>query len=452
MNNILNRIPPHSIEAEQLVLGILIVDETSYLQISDILGNKHFYNKQHQVIYSHIEKLKKARFTVDAITVSESLKQANELDYVSGNEYLNALVDAAVITNNIEAYANLLIKYFSLREIIHTSTELIDKSYTFEGDNVQDIISKHINQLTGLSSTSNRNILHTDDMQLLIKKMQIDKPEYIETNDSLMDKKLGGGLVRGELVIVAAKSGMGKTATAINLFSQITLKHKAMYFSIEMSNQEILRRLYSNFMKAEISSNLDYNQQLKLSHSFNIRKYSAIIDNPSLTISDIRRYITEYKLKHGGIDVIFIDYLQIMQRPANMKEYEAISQLTRELKILAQEFQIAIICLSQLSRSGADRKEKRPLLSDLRGSGSIEQDADIVIFLHREEYYYKEQGRAVPYELVDMMELIIAKFRRYIPSKLLYHCDVGNNILTVATQEAIYSYANFLKGNSYTSD
>lgn len=445
---IINKQLPHSTEVEQMVLGILLVDESSYTSVAGIITNKHFYHKQHQAIFRHIQKIKKVSSMMDSIVLCESLSKIDELDFVGGIDYINSLVDCITTTSSLNRYLEILQEKYTLRELINNSSGLIEQAYNFSENNLQELITGHINQLSNLNVRSSNQMISMYDVVGLIDSMKDNKTEFISTNDDLMDKGLNGGLIRGELVILAAKSGMGKTATAINIFSNISKTYKSIFFSIEMSSNEIVKRLHRNIAGYDVTETPTNEQLDNLYLGIQERQNLAIVGASYLTIADIKQYIVDYKIKNNGIDVIFIDYLQLLKTPSSRSEYEALCELTRELKILAQEFNIVIVCLSQLSRNGTDRKDKRPLLSDLRGSGSIEQDADIVVFLHREEYYYKEQGRNVPSELNNILEVIISKFRRYTPSKMLYQCDIANSRLIQADHWVKSNYISYLSSLS----
>lgn len=171
-----------------------------------------------------------------------------------------------------------------------------------------------------------------------------------------------------------------------------------------------------------------------------------IIDDPKINIMKLKKYIIDYKLKHGFIDAVVIDYLQIMDRPSGMKEYEFLCETTRALKQIAREHEVVIICLSQLNRGGTERKEKRPILADLRGSGSIESDADMVIFLHREEWYYAERGEECPTEVKGVLEFIIAKYRQGSPKKGIYNINLSLSSLHECDEYTKIKYMEFLKG------
>lgn len=432
---------PHSIEAEQMLLACVLFDANSFYQIND-LDITVFYRKEHQFIFSAMQSIYNVKQEIDAITLVSKLTK-EQLEFIGGVDYINDLVEATSNSSNILSYKAILIDCFNLRKLIKSCEDLKDNCYNPDGLDVQEILTKHMSNFTLENDNNKDKIYNVTDFVAFIQQSQGKKEEYISTNDNYMDTMLNGGFGRGELVIIAGKSGMGKTATAINIFTNLTKNNKCIYFSLEMTFNEISKRIYSNLMHKNLHNDLTVEDLDKLYLEISTRKHMSIVDSTSFNIAKLRTFIINYKLKNDGLDVVVIDYLQIMGRKPKQTEYEALSEITRELKIIAMEFKIVIICLSQLNRSGAERKEKRPQLTDLRGSGSIEQDADIVMFLHREEWYYKELGHGVPIDIENAIELIISKFRRHNPNKMLYQCNLKYSYLEPMPQLLKTRYNDF---------
>lgn len=434
--------PPHSQETEQLILGSILVNPLLFDEI--LLKPEIFYFKQHALIYKSMIEIKQKNITIDALLVSHQMDDYT-LQSIGGFDYLNQLVDCGVL-QSITNHANVIMELHNLRQAINLCHKFMDKCFTHRKESLNHSISSLTNELANLNAENHADVYSLPEIIDTMMKLRDNKPNLITTNDSYLDGCLRGGLAPGELIILAGRPSIGKTAIAVDIFSKISKTSKVIFFSLEMGLQEITHRLHNNLSGMDIDNSMSNQQLDDLILGLACRKHMYIIDNPYIDIVALRNHITSYKIKHEGIDVIIIDYLQIMKRPDNQKEYEFISNVTRELKLLAKEFKIAIICLSQLSRNGTERRDKRPILADLRGSGSIEQDADIVLFIHREEYYLKEQGKSVPNEVKGIMELIIAKFRRGEQSKLLYHCNLSTNRLFETELATKSQYVNFLNG------
>ena len=419
MNHLIKKIP-FSIEAEQMVLACILLDSNSYITIADKLQSKCFYRVEHQIIYEQMKQIYHSKKAIDAITLSANLQLIDQLTFIGGHDYINSLVEATSSAAHIESYANIIIELSQLRTIINTCSNLSNDCYEPNGKNIDEILTKYLPSLTNIVQVDEPISYLSDIIDIIQNKVEV---SYIKTNQQTLDIQLGGGFGRGEFIVLAGKSGMGKTSTALNLFANLIKTSKCIFFSLEMQTHEIALRLRNYFANCN-SENMNREQSDNLIENLALSKHLAIVHVPTLTVNLIRRYILNYQIKHQQLDVVFIDYLQLMKRQPKQSEYEAITQLTRELKILAQEMNITIIGISQLNRSGADKKDTRPYMTELRGSGSLEQDADFIFFVHREQYYYDEIGQAVPSEIKNKLEFIAAKCRRKPPFKILYNCNL----------------------------
>jgi replicative DNA helicase len=441
------KIMPHDVSTEQVLLSCIINYPEAYYEAST-LEDDVFYRAEHKILFMCIKKLYVSKKEVNAVTIFATLTE-EEIEYIGGEDYLNSLVECygskcSRFIEIVKSYIQILLEFYNRRNLIVNSQKLIEECYSNNEQEIETILSSYLPNFA-LSNHTNDKIYYTEDFIEMIQEYQGKEENYIPTNDSSLDTILNGGLGEGELIILAGKSGMGKTAVAINLFTSLIKTNNAIYFSLEMTFNEIAKRIYSNITHKHLHNDLTNEDLDNLYLAIGTRKNMAIVDNTKFNLTLLRKYIIDYKLKYGELNVVIIDYLQIMSRKNKQSEYEALTEITRELKIIAMEFKICIVCLSQLSRAGADRKEKRPQLSDLRGSGSIEQDADIVMFIHREEWYYKELGQSVPLELQNGLELIIAKFRRYMPNKILYQADLKYSYLDVMPPLLKSKYIDFLK-------
>lgn len=443
---------PHSLEAEQMLLGGILLDGCLD-KVNDILSSEMFYRKEHQAIYRNMFDLFSKKVTIDTVTIYNSFNE-DEQNHWQLFDYLNNLADATANSDNIEHYARIIQDKYKLREVISKANQCSESCYNANSTNVNEIITNTVNHFISIQNaySTSMGINYADSVLEYIQHIHTHKKEFIKTNDQLLDDKLLGGFARGELVILAAKPGMGKSAVAINMFANMNKTHKAIFFSLEMSMFEISERLFSNYTETNISDGFTDQSITDLSENLALSNSLAIVDNSRITIETLKRYIVDYKVKHATIDVIFIDYLQLMSRPQKMSEYEFLSYLTRELKLLAQEMKIVIVCLSQLNRSHSGMKEKRPVLSNLRGSGSIEQDADYVIFLYREAYYLQEQGKNVPIEVDNVLEFICAKARSKSPFKILYNCDLKHSKITRIDTSKGIKYNQYVATNMKEED
>lgn len=414
----LEKIPPQNIEAEMAVLGSMLLDENA---VSDVLENIHgndFYKVEHSIIFSSIISLFDNRKKADILTVSEDLTKTKSLERVGGASYLTTLTDFVPAATNASYYARIVKEKSILRSLIHNAGRILSFSYNQEED-VSDILDKAEKLIFEISSK------RVEGGYVHIKEILKDSIEVIEslyhkkshitgvpTGFIDLDRKTAG-LQRGDLIIIAARPSMGKSALGCNIAEHVAVKEKipVAFFSLEMSRQQLIQRFLCSQAKVDIHKlRTGFLSPAEWPHLTNAAgKLSEapiyLDDTPAMTIFEIRAKARRL-CAHHNINLIIVDYLQMIhsgwRRDSRQQE---ISEISRALKALAKELNLPIIAISQLSRAVESRQDHRPQLSDLRESGAIEQDADVVVLLLREEYYNPtEENRGTA-------ELIIAKQR-----------------------------------------
>jgi len=441
------KLPIWSQEAEQSILAYLLTtnNQAKIIEVLEMVKVDMFYHKSHRDIYKAMLSVQP---DMNIVLIHSKLNNSNiEFDY------LQSLAEITHISN-VEPYLTILIDKHTKRGILEL-TERLNEDLHDNKNIANDLIVEYANNLNKLQH--DKVSYNVCDIKGIVDNIQntFNKPTvYMKSTDKQLNKLLArkfyqngeyeeGGFTRGQLVVMAGKSGMGKTATALHLFSSLSVDNNCLFFSLEMSADELSTRIFNSYSQ---------NQELtpdaldKFTNQISLRSNMEIIDDAKINIMKLKKYILDYKLKHSELDVIVIDYLQIMDRPSGMKEYEFLCETTRALKQIARENEIVIICLSQLNRGGTERKEKRPILADLRGSGSIEADADMVIFLHREEWYYAERGEECPAEVKGILEFIIAKYRQGSPKKGIYNINLSLSSLHECDEFTKRKYMDFLKG------
>jgi len=441
---------PHSVEAEQMLLSCVFLDYNVFYKVENIINNDMFYRKEHKLIYEYINICLQKHKSFDPILLIAELKTNNQIKNCGDAEYIHAISQIAYSCIHAKIYAEQIKEFYILRQAIQSSEEFIDRCYKLDNTELSEIINEHTNKLIKYNQTTDTAVYDIDDMINIIKKLNDEKDDKIAFNNKALDYCTEGGLQRGELIILGAKTNMGKTLVAVDLFTNMSKTNNCIFFSLEMTVKEMTKRVYSNLTSQNTKNQITKGAIDDLINECNYRKNMCIIDDSRLNLNKIKNYILDYKLKYKKIDVIFIDYLQIMTRDLKTSEYDFLCYMTRELKLLAKEYDIAIVLLSQLSRAGAERKEKRPTTADLRGSGSIEQDADMILFLHREQYYFEELGYVgddVPFAVRDVLEIICAKNRRTEKFKTLFEIDMKHMRLNLLSAEKDRLYKNYIKNN-----
>ncbi|MDB2105443.1 replicative DNA helicase [Clostridium paraputrificum] len=405
---------PHSIEAEQAALGCIINYKSQLALAEDVLKDDDFYWDKHKRIFSTIKALSRKDMNIDLITLLNELKVSDSIDKCGGVSYITELATNTVFSSNVESYVKIIKDKSDRRNLIRAGRELISKSY--EESEVESIISTVEDKIYKvINSKESEDIL---DMGQSVEKVLT----RIENNYCNGGKILGNttgfkeidntisGLQKGDFIIVAARPSMGKTAFALNIGQHASKGASVGIFSLEMTTEQLMERLISSRSLVEFgkikTGKLDEAEFRKITDAANVlAKRKIFIDDKSTNLSDIKAKCRNLKIKEG-LDVVIIDYLQLIEisDKTNSREQE-IAKISRELKKLAKKLEITIVALSQLSRAPEQRTDHKPILSDLRESGSIEQDADVIFMLYRDEYYNKES------EEKNIAEVIINKNR-----------------------------------------
>lgn len=414
----MGRIPPHSIEAEQSILGSMILDKTSINTAVEIIRPDDFYKQSNGEIYSAIINLFNKNEPVDIITLQEELKRRNSLEAIGGVTYLANLSGGIATTANTEYYCKIVDEKSILRKLISSSNDIIAKAYedTEEVNAIIEVAEKNIFDITQGSQREgfapiNEVLL---DSFAKIEEMAANKGGLtgLTTGFIDIDMKLSG-LQKSDLVLLAARPSMGKTALGINIATNSALKAgaKVGIFSLEMSKEQLVQRMIAGTAHVDlqkiISGRLDEDEWLNIINSMGPLSAADVYidDTAGISLMEMKAKCRRLKIEKG-LDLIVIDYLQLMQMEGRQESrQQEISSISRGLKALAKEMDCPVIALSQLSRAPELRADHRPILSDLRESGAIEQDADIVLFLYRDDYYNEDS------EQKNIGELIIAKHR-----------------------------------------
>ena len=413
------RIPPHSLEAEKSVLGAAMLSEEALGDVAETVRPDDFYDKNHKEIFEAILDLNRKSLPVDVLTVSEELKKRGSLNMVGGRAYVASLSSSTPTTSNAPEYARIVSEKAAIRRLIAAADGIVDKGYDggMAASQMIDFAEREIFEI----SQSRQKGKYTHIQEALLSNLDaIDKASQMEdgltgitTGFADLDAKTSG-LQKSDLIILAARPAMGKTAFALSLARNAAVKGNAsvMIFSMEMAKEQLSQRLLSMESKVELQKlkkgNLDRRDWEDINIAMDVLSGTNIHidDTAGISIMEMKSKCRRLKAEKG-LDLVVIDYLQLMnpEGKADSRTQE-ISVLSRNLKLLARELDCPVLVLSQLSRAPETRTDHRPMLSDLRESGSIEQDADIVIFLYRDEYYNKENT-----EKPGECEVIVAKHR-----------------------------------------
>ncbi|WML55426.1 replicative DNA helicase [Neobacillus sp. PS3-12] len=414
-----DRIPPQNIEAEQAVLGAIFLEPSSLTLASEILIPEDFYRAAHQKIFNAMLKLNDEGKAVDLITVTEELAAAKLLEDTGGVSYLSELAASVPTAANMEYYARIIEEKSLLRRLIRTATNIAQDGYTRE-DEVETVLSEAEKSILEVAQRKNAGAFHNIKDVLVrtydnIESMHASVGEItgIATGFTELDK-MTAGFQRNDLIIVGARPSVGKTAFALNISQNVATKtgENVAIFSLEMGAEQLVMRMLcaeGNIDAQRLrTGSLTDEDWGKLTMAMGSLSNAGIFidDTPGIRVNDIRAKCRRLKQEHG-LGMILIDYLQLILGSGRSGEnrQQEVSEISRSLKQLARELQVPIIALSQLSRGVEQRQDKRPMMSDIRESGSIEQDADIVAFLYRDDYYDKES------ENKNIIEIIIAKQR-----------------------------------------
>ncbi|MCY6372248.1 replicative DNA helicase [Clostridium ganghwense] len=408
---------PHNLQAEQTVLGCMLKDKTSIAQAAEPLNGDAFYREGHKIIFDAILELFRKDIPVDMITLIEHLKATEKLQAVGGITYITELSNSVESTINLNSYIKIVEQKAILRRLIKASADIMEESYTKQDDveSVLDAAEKRIFDIAQKRETNDFEAISTvlERGFEQIEKIFNNKGETtgIATGFPELDAKTSG-LQAGDMVLIAARPSMGKTTFAINIGQYAALREgkSVVVFSLEMSKEQLAYRMLCAEANIDMlrlrTGELDENDWERIAKAAGPIANSKIYidDTAGVSVMEMRSKCRRIKIEHG-IDLIIIDYLQLMSGSNSESRQQEVSEISRSIKAIAKEMQCPVIALSQLSRAPEQRADHRPMLSDLRESGSIEQDADIVMFLYRDEYYDKES------EDKNVAECIIAKQR-----------------------------------------
>ncbi len=414
----LSRVPPQNAEAERSVLGSMLLDKEVIPIVTELLRNDDFYREDNKEIYEAILDLFDHGEPIDLITVSDQLKTRGSLEKAGGLEYLAALADAVPTTSNVKYYAGIVEEKSVLRKLIKASSEIIEMGYG-EADEASYVLDKaERNIFDVLQKRNTRGFTHIKDVLVdtfnMLEKLYNNKGKFTGVPTGFTDlDEYTSGFQKSDLILIAGRPSMGKTALALNIaqYAAVHYKIPVAVFSLEMSKEQLVTRMLCSEVMIDSqrmrTGRLDDEDWKKIAISLGPLSEAPVYidDSAGITITEIRAKSRRLKLEKN-LGLVIIDYLQLMQGGGRSENrQQEISEITRSLKILAKEINVPVITLSQLSRAPETRTEHRPVLSDLRESGAIEQDADIVMFIYRDELYNPDTDKK------GIAELIIAKHR-----------------------------------------
>lgn len=422
-----NQIPPQDIEAEQAVLGAIFLEADSIIDAMEIIEPQDFYRRSHQIIFQAMIQLNDRNESIDLITLKAEIEKSNSLEDIGGLTYLTELSQASPSAASIAYYAKIVDDKATLRNLIQTASRIVTKGFEQDED-VQSIVDqaeksilevsekRNSNGFQSIADVLNRTIENID--QLAQNNEEI---TGLPTGYAALDK-MTAGLQKEELIILAARPAVGKTAFALNIAQNVGTKtdRSVAIFSLEMGAESLVNRMLcaegsieaSHLRTGQLSEEEWRNLIVAMGSLSNASIY--IDDTPGIKISEIRARCRKLAQEKGTLGLILIDYLQLIEGTGRENRQQEVSEISRQLKKLAKELKVPVIALSQLSRGVEQRQDKRPVLSDIRESGSIEQDADIVAFLYRDDYYQREgdeeDGGEEP-QNNNVIEVIIEKNR-----------------------------------------
>ena len=413
------KLPPHNLEAEESVLGAVLINSNDVLnRIVEILTPESFYNPKNRLIYEAMFTLYNQNKPVDALTIGEYFNAKGQLDAIGGVEYLNDLMIDTTLTSNIEYYANIIKENATKRQLITAGSTIIEEAFKNPESKISlEAAEKLIFEISQQKNSQQMEALSS----LLYETMEqleyrcSNRGTYTGVPSGFYDLDLlTAGFQKSDLLILAARPSMGKTAFALNIAQNVAIRSKipVAIFSLEMSKIQLTQRVLC--AEAEIDAQRARTGELqpaewqKISAILNDLHLAPLLsdDTAGVSVSDIRAKCRRLKMNYPDLGLIIIDYLQLIEDRSSQDRTQQISSISRGLKSLARELNVPIIALSQLSRKVEERGDKEPMLSDLRESGAIEQDADVVMFIYREEYYDKENP-----EVKNKARIIVAKQR-----------------------------------------
>ncbi len=402
------KVPPHSLEAEQSVIGGLMLDNRAWDDIADIINEQDFYRHDHALILRSINALAENEQPYDVVTVSEWLGARGELDSIGGLAYLSILANDTPTAVNIKAYANIVREYSILRSLIQVGNEISASAHNADGRPSKELVDEAERKVFLIAEQGAGNRQGFEAINELLGRAVKRVEEMYRSDTALTGISTGfnnfdektSGLQKSDLIIIAGRPSMGKTSFAMNLAENAALhnENSVAVFSMEMPGEQLALRMMSSLGRIDShnlrTGKLDDHDWPRLISSVNMLSKAKLFidDSAALTPTELRARTRRLKREHG-LDLVIVDYIQLMQVGGSTENRATeISEISRSLKALAKELQVPIIALSQLNRSVEQRPDKRPIMSDLRESGSIEQDADVVLFIYRDEVYNPESN------------------------------------------------------------
>lgn len=403
------RIPPHSVQAEQSVLGGLMLDNQTWDTVADRVSDKDFYRRDHRLIFQAIRILADRQEPFDVVTLSEILAKTNELNDAGGLAYLGLLAKETPSAANIAAYADIVRERSVLRQLIHVGTEISQSAFQPEGREVAELLDEAESRVFEIAEQKAKGASGFEPIKGLLTKAVDRIQELFQNQDEVTGVSSGftdfdgktSGLQPSDLIIVAGRPSMGKTTFAMNMAENVAVKTDlpVAVFSMEMPGEQLAMRMMSSLGRIDQhkvrTGNLGEDEWPRMTSALNILSEAKLFidDTPALTPVEVRARARRLAREHGQLGLIVLDYLQLMQCPGKGDNRTAeISEISRSLKGLAKELNVPVVALSQLNRNLEQRPNKRPVMSDLRESGSIEQDADVIVFIYRDEVYNEDSA------------------------------------------------------------
>ena len=414
---------PHNLEAEQSVLGAMVLSKFALQKAADALTKESFYSVNNSIIFDCLTEMAEKKIPIDLTTLTSELKNKNKLDEIGGVEYLTEIIDYVPTSANVDQYIKLVEEAALLRRLIDVSTDIVSSAYASD-INVNDTLDNAERKI--LSVVKNRRSTEFKPIKSVLEAAEANLEKLAETKGDVTGVATGwydidnltSGLHENEFIIIAARPAMGKTAFALNLATNVAMNNKkgVALFNMEMGAEQLVNRMISSLGQVEgkklTTGNLQNQDWKRVGEAISQLSETKLYmdDTPGITIGEIRSKCRRLANSEEGLCLVVIDYLQLISSSVNYggNRQQEVSDISRSLKMMAMELKVPVIALAQLSRSVEARENKRPIMSDLRESGSIEQDADIVAFLYRDDYYNKEARRE---DNASISEFIIGKNR-----------------------------------------
>ena len=437
---------PHNLEAEQSVLGAMVLSKFALQKAADALTKESFYSVNNSIIFDCLTEMAEKKIPIDLTTLTSELKNKNKLDEIGGVEYLTEIIDYVPTSANVDQYIKLVEEAALLRRLIDVSTDIVSSAYASD-INVNDTLDNAERKI--LSVVKNRRSTEFKPIKSVLEAAEANLEKLAETKGDVTGVATGwydidnltSGLHENEFIIIAARPAMGKTAFALNLAVNAASKSdKAVaLFNLEMSAEQLAMRMIAAAGGIEMNKvrtgRLEHNDWKKVNEAMSELSETNLYieDNAGMTISEIRAKCRRLATSDKGLGLIVIDYLQLISGSSKNEgnRVQEVSEISRSLKTMAMELKVPVVALAQLSRSVELRENKRPIMSDLRESGSIEQDADIVMFLYRDDYYNKAAAEQTD---TSITELIIGK-----------HRNGGTGTIELLFERSMSNFRNYIK-------